>query len=433
MIADRLGSAEPLDTAFALREAAVSAGELGRWEEAKGYFVRAQKAAVTAAEAPNAFSIGLAVDAAAACFEAGDQIGGVRAMAVILKDVATVDPQADRKTRYCHLLARHVVLWMQSHFEPNLTVQGGPVVYVAGAASNPAPPAGIDDRPVSPLRTAWNLLCRVALHIGLPADEVLNWSGVIELRNFAVLDVELRMLLLEAAIEHGSLPNFHSYLAGAAEAIHYVASSDWRRNPPDPFTFTASPIPPLPEQDFKAPTIKAYLRDATIAMAAGLVLPEPGVAVDLGTLHASVNDLVGYDLMPEWLPAAAEPKGDIANTVAHICRILAYGQPASIDGLFLTHLRLLEWLSNTSFRRVLDKRLAERVHKDWEVVIEARSAFLVDPSRTVPPLLDALRDKQVGEVYVAGVLLAAEPAVQTGLSEVYRDRLIRMLLANPAA
>lgn len=432
-IADRLESSEPLDTAFALREAAVSAGELGQWDVSCGFFVRANKAAVRATDAPNPFSIGLAIDAAAAGFGSGDRVGSVRAMAAVLNDVTALDPQADRKTRYCHLLARHIVLWMQSHFEPNLTVgDGGPVIYIPGAASNPAPLPAIDGRRVSPLSTAWLLLGRVALQVGMLADEVLAWPGIADVRKVAVLDVELRMSLLESAIEQKSVSAFCTHLVSAIEGLRYIASSDWRHNPPDPFALTASDIPPLSHEAFKEPVTRAAIRDATLAMAARMVFPERALAVELAPLHVAINDLMGYDVMPEWSEKTDNEEKDIVDTVARLLRILSRGQPATVEDLFLAHLRLLEWLSNTNYRRILAKYLAERVRQDWRAVIESRRGFLLDPDHTVPPLLSALQHKRVGEVYAAGVLLAAEPAVTIQMSESYRDRLLQMLLRGAA-
>lgn len=424
-IADRLEAAEPLETAFALREAAISAGELGRWHDAWRFFERARTAAVAAAKRPTPFNVGLAGDTAAARFASGDQARAVRDMRLALEALDGVQPTEGRKAHYCHMVLRHIVLWMQAAYEDGLRVEGDPVIYVPGSASNPAPLPEVESRPLGALQAAWMMLGKVALSIGIPAGEVLGWPGVADLRNYAVFEVNLRMDLLGAAIQAGSIEGFRTYAPPAVEAMCYLSSQSWRDNPPDVVVAPQRAVIPAVLHDRPSSiTALKHWRDAGLAMACGLVFPAlAGGAGRLEALHDLVVDLAGTDVVPEWVVGSAPDLTDLASTVAGLILQLVIGDLAGVDETYGAELRFAEWTPKTNHGRVVGALLADRVKADWTDIVDTRTAFLRHPKLNIPAIREALAAPRKGLDYAVNVLLAAEPATRLDLSAEFRAGL----------
>ena len=428
-IADRLEASEPLETAFALREAAISASELGRWDDAWRFFERARTAAVAAAKRPTPFNVGLAGDAAAARFASGDQAAAVRDMRLALESLDGVPPTEGSKAHYCHLVLRHIVLWMHAAYADDLRVEGEPVIYVPGSASNPDPLPDLESRPLGALQAAWMMLSNVALSIGVAAEEVLGWPGVADLQNYAVFDVNLRMDLLGAAIRAGSIEGFRTYAPPAVEAMCYLSSQSWRDNPPDVVVAPQRAVIPAVVRDGPS-SINAlkHWRDAGLAMACGLVFPAPTFGAGrLDVLHGLIVDLAGADVIPEWVDGATSDPDDLSSTVAGLICQLANCDLAGVDEIYGAELRFAEWTPKTNYGRVVGVLLADRVRADWSDIIDKRAAFLRHPMLSIPAIREALAAPRKGLDYVVNVLLAAEPATRLDLSDEFRAALRKRL------
>jgi hypothetical protein len=422
-IADRLEADEPLETAFSLREAAISAGELGLWHEAHSFFVRAERAAATALGFRTALRVGLAVDSAAALFQAGERFSGVRAMAKTLEELSLLDSQTDRKSRYCHLVARHVVLWMKAQAEGELTLHGKPIVYVVGAGSNPDPSSYLEQKPLTSMQPVWWMLSDAALDAGMSPDEILAWPGVSELRNFAAMDVSLRKALLDRAIGQTSVLDFHKYLIGAVEGAAYVTSREWATNPPDVLSPERATIPALSRQQLREGNTRDHLRDAVLAMAVSLLLSRTDFKAALANLRDTVCELVGDDAIPEWSDMNPRRDSDFISVAARSLRAFVDSQTPSLEELFAVHLRVLDWLTKSNYGRVIEEQFATRVREDWQAVLDHRSAFLLSPLRTSPAIRGALGGALSGRAYIANILLAATPGVRLNIAPEYRDYL----------
>jgi hypothetical protein len=427
-LADRMGETEPLDAAFALREAAVSAGELQDWHRSYEFFERARYFVLLSRDGePSTFATGLAVDAAAARFAAGNRAGAVRAMVPALEEVLALNPEADLPSRAAHLVARHVALWMQASTEDKLDIDGEEIRYAVGSASNLAPNKLIAARPVVGREAAWLMLGRLGLQLGIPSDEVLSWPGVASIQEYPALDVMFRMALMNAAIDKESLYNFTRYVLPNAEGLHLMTTGRWRENPPDPLDPPKGEVPALPSTELQTPLVRGFLRDATLAHALSSVLRRPGTNYDLAPLHQAIMTLAGYDPLPEW---GGEPPTDpdATETAALILKDLAAGGPVSLETLFMRHLRLLEWIAISNHKPVLLRVLAARVREDWAEAVEHRSAFMVRPRVTIPAICEAIAMQRKDEAYIAGILLTAEAAVSLNLAPEFRDRLRASLL-----
>ncbi len=111
-VADQVGADNPVERAFALREAAISAAKTDEWPLAEKWFLEAQSAAGHAqSDDMRAMSIGLGADAAVAAFEVGKVGLALTRLAEAIEALASINPDASLRTAYCHRVIRHTVLW----------------------------------------------------------------------------------------------------------------------------------------------------------------------------------------------------------------------------------------------------------------------------------------------------------------------------------
>ena len=80
---------EPAARAYMLREAAISAAELGEWGEAREWFAAARQAASNAASTDmKLMAIGLRADEAFAACQAGDVVAALNGLETALDEIA---------------------------------------------------------------------------------------------------------------------------------------------------------------------------------------------------------------------------------------------------------------------------------------------------------------------------------------------------------
>jgi tetratricopeptide (TPR) repeat protein len=84
---------EPAARAYMLREAALSAAELGEWAEAREWFAAARQVDSNAASTNmKLMVIGLRADEALAAYQAGDLVAALNGLDTALDEIAPVDP-----------------------------------------------------------------------------------------------------------------------------------------------------------------------------------------------------------------------------------------------------------------------------------------------------------------------------------------------------
>lgn len=420
---DRYEEIDPLDAAFALREAAISAAHISNPAEAARLFDKAQVFALAGRDGQRSpLSVGLAADAAAIRFGAGEEASAARAMVSVLDEVAKIDPQGHPTAHSVHLLVKHLVLWMRNKHEP-IPVVGEAPFFPPGAASNPDPNPRLADFPVAPEAPAWMLLARVALQAGVPADEVIAWPGLIAARGDADLDAMVRCDLLDDAIARGSNADFQRFLVPAAEGLAHM---DARRSVGyeyDPRKVSTSSIAPLPLASLMQGRTRDFLRDAALAQAVvTMELPSASTASHL-IVHDALRAAVGYDAVPEWVGAELDDPEDFRQIVARVIASVSGDYDLSVEELFVAHLRLLEWARRSQHQRVVLPILARRVVRDWSGILATRRALLKMPMLNVPAIESALAAEGEDGSLIARVLLAAEGAVSVGIAAEMRALL----------
>ena len=93
------------------------------------------------------------------------------------------------------------------------------------------------------------------------------------------------------------------------------------------------------------------------------------------------------------------------------------------DEAFVVTCRIWEWLSGSTFKGVLEDRIAEHLVGCWRKIIEDQRFNLQRPMITVPAIKSVVEGPAIGAVKIAQLLLAAEAAVRYKLGPNLRSSL----------
>jgi len=418
-----------MDAAFALREAAMSAGELGYWQRAEQLFAAGRSAAERASgRDDHPLAIGLGADGAASRFQAGDRAGGicdlVRAAALVGDARSSVIPLH----RYLYLIIGHLAYWMGTIDDPEARVaDGGAVRYSPGSASNPGPRDSVYALTLHPPAMLWFTILSVSIDNGLPFDEVLEWPGAGAVRSLADTEAMLRKAVLRASISRCDRDMFIRFFPLAAETI--VEDTDLIdqglfRDPMAPQPTHASAFDAKALSD----AARSTLRNHAFAMALQLWLTSDNWT-GLVDLHHGMATGIGYDLVPEWQRRGGFEGEDLDQTIALILALICRGTPVLVQDLFRVHLRLHEWLDRSAGPPIQMTLLAARMRTEWQNVLTHRRSSLLAAEDTAPAIQAVIDSGRDGDELIAALLLAAAPAVPVNLNESIVLRLQRVLAA----
>ena len=184
---------EPAARAYMLREAAISAAELGEWAEAREWFAAARQAASNAASTDmKLMAIGLRADEALAAYQAGDVIAALNGLETALDEIAPVDPASSIAAGYRHRVIRHSILWLFGKTtETAVGVGGEPIAMVPGMCSNPEPP-DLSDLQIAPADHARYLLVQAEIASGVSAGVEQRFRAHLGDRSIPGMEVLLR-------------------------------------------------------------------------------------------------------------------------------------------------------------------------------------------------------------------------------------------------
>jgi hypothetical protein len=223
-IADQIGANNPIERAYALREAAISAAKSDEWPQAEQWFLEAQTAAMRAsADDMNVMAIGLGADASAAALQADETVRGLKTLAEALHSLMEVDPEASLRAAYCHRVVRHTVLWAKNHVgNLHVEIDGEPIGMLPGSCSNPDPSPTIRDHPLGPIDIAWYMLADTEISAGL--DIGISTTLHERLVDGQIPILELRRKI-HADVERLDAMRFSDDLASYAESIVYLSEN----------------------------------------------------------------------------------------------------------------------------------------------------------------------------------------------------------------
>jgi hypothetical protein len=423
-----LSESDHVERAFACREAAISAAQLDQWESSLKFFLLARDSAERLSSPDmRAMAIGFWGDAAVARLMCGDQRGCLDDLATSLRMIETVDQSETLQAAYCHRVLRHTVLWATSKVSgDDASIDGEPLLLLAGTCSNPEPPEAIRDRPLGLINMAWYMLATAEIDADLTAvigEELRSRLGQ---NPIPMMEVSLREARLATTIRENDDEGFVRFLPPYLDATAYLVSVDREK-----FNALSPEIGEVPLIDLSNPpplVITAF--DSALTAFAAVCLLDRAISPFTSVLSSIQSKF----------PALARDSAFFAEFSSQTFSEQLDGEVRRrlfrlLDGSALSlaprdswglALRVLEWSAFSRFKREILSSLAQWVQIVWSRLIEEQRFLLVAPSLNVPKIEAALLATENDDELVTGVVLASIEGLKINISDAYR-RTIAMI------
>ena len=226
-VAKEVGEGNPVDGAYALRIAAISAAKCGDWIQAEQWFIDAQEfAKQVQIDDMTVMGVALGADAAVAAYHVGDVGRAVAGLASTVEALSGVTEDATLRSAYCHRVVRHTILWLKSQVsEDKVEIEGQELFMEPGACSNPEPADAIQDLPLAHIDISWYLLAEIEIRLGIESSIASALHGRLVDGPIPMMDSILRTYMLQADIDKGDAIQFAEHFATFLEATKYLSTN----------------------------------------------------------------------------------------------------------------------------------------------------------------------------------------------------------------
>jgi hypothetical protein len=423
-----VGRDSPVERAFAMREAAISAAKTNDWAQAEAWFGEAEKAAVTAeTDDMQTMAVGLEADRAVALLEIGQVDTALQTMASCLTRLAKVDPEGSLRAAYCHRVVRHTVLWMESKIDKEeRLIDGKPIGMLPGTSSNPEPPASIKELPLGPLDLAWYMLAEAKISTGRDVGIVTSLRSKLNDGPILFMEVTLRNRWITMDVLNSDSAGFARHLLDYLAGMEYLRGQDQASR--EAFSALAPPrgeVPPLSGMDLSKPMVVGVAEDAVVAFGMAAALRgEADPAVELQKTFAEVigENYPGKPILEKWCGVDV-PLAPLDKTVTEAITLMRSGTHLEPRKLWEVGLRLFEKAGQSNFRKTLVPLLANWLAEQWKGIIANETFRLTRPMQTVPAIEASLAGSKKGEALIASLLLSGAEAVGSPLAAAYEKLL----------
>ena len=437
-IADQVGVENPIERAYALRDAAISAGQCGSWQEAEEWFGEARKEALSAAgEDMKAMAIGLGADAAVAALETGRAKEALSGLAEAVQGLRGLDPDSTLRAAYCHRVIRHAILWTQSRIEGRKVLIGGePIRMTIGSCSNPDPLPGIRDLPLAHIDNAWYMLAQAETIGKINAGITCSLKERLQEGPIPVSECYLRRLLIEGGVSALNAAEFARHFRPYVESSAYIMKEGkgYRENF-DPRAPERKEIPKIGEAPPYHNEVEQVSKDAILAFAIWSALEgRLELMTDLEVeLKKHFHGTIPGQIVFRQVRGQKSMEDEVDRMVGRVITNMGGGDYLSPEEFWYSGLKLFEWVNQSAFKGILMSRLAARQRSGWQDIIEGQTFYLIRPKETVPPIRKCLSIPSDHQSFLAQLLLVTSDAVGSKLSIKYRQALREMASHQGAA
>ena len=427
-IVDCIGDLNPIDRAFALREAAISAARTGEWRQAATWFLDAQRAAEAASGTDMmAMAIGLGADAAVAALEVGEVDEALRGLMGAVESLDRIDAKGTLRSAYCHHVIRHTVLWMYARMTSAEIKVGGQAVWLeAGTCSNPEPAAAFQGRPLAHVDLAWYLMAEVEIATGIEVGVHGRLEERVGENRYPAMDLRLRMEVMRRAIDRVDADGFARGFREYIEAAVYVSKErrqlekSWDSLAPD-----RGRIPKLDAGRLGEGRAEDAARESILAYGVCASVKGQKGGMD-GLERALVREFEagwpGERMCRAWR-GRLEDLTDLECAVIDVIRDLESDEYMGPEQVWAAGARLYQWCGQGNFAGVLVVRLAEWQKKAWGRVVDVEGFRLVRPWVTVPKICSLLESGRDDGQFVTEMIVAGAEAVGARLTTQYLAQL----------
>lgn len=422
-IADIVGQNNPVERAFALREAAISAAKTGEWDQAETWFMEGMEAALNAKSVDmRVMAIGLKADAAVAALKAGRRKQSLYLVGNALNEVEGIDPKSSLRAAYCHHVLRHIVLWFMSQIEgTRFEVEGQPIAIEPGCCSNPEPHASFADRPLGSADIAWYMLAE--MDAGCRAD--LGYTSKVRQRmgasSIPPLEFSLRTKYLMQSIQDLDHEAFAEraweYVECGIGNLNYLRrvgrvfnAIDPEREPLSDYVFT-----PVSEE------AKALINGVTLAYIIGCASMQSAELVPLMcmTMTARFGQEVADATALSLLREDVVPNQTFKFEAQLIQNLLAFetSRHSTPREYCVAGVRCLQQADASYLKRELIPMIAAWQRSAWTRIVAKETFQLAQPRLSVPAIEAALSYPNDDEQFLCTLVLAITDATDVTLSQ----------------
>lgn len=403
---------DAVERMFLCREAAISASELGAWDEGLDWFCQALAAAEEVkSDTLQVGVLGLRADVALAQWRCGQHDQALRGLWSVLEAMGEVDPAASLKATYLHKVLGHACLWLYGEVtkEP-LPVPGGQSIAPPGLCSNPEPPEDIRKLPRASLEGSHYLLAAVDIHRGggLGFDAAL--AALLGERHIFTLECQRRHVRLQRAIATWDVAQLPTAIGEGLEAmcLGVTRMQAQAGKLAEEMPVVDGPFPRLPEPERRADGAETFVNDMLFALEimADLRGAPAGTVADI----AAALVKAGY-APPTYLSDPTTRQGVFLAT----WRACRSATPPLAEDLFTTGLRMIEWARHSTVGRAVLPDLGRWSVEAWPQVLANQRFRLRNPALVVPAIEAALAAELPATERLAAVLAAARPAFKYNL------------------
>ena len=407
--------------AFVIREAAICAGQCGRWPQAETWFVQARNAALQVnSQAMVVMATALEADTAGAALMAGNVEDALRRFANALERADPREMPDTLSAAYCQRLVRHAAMWCFSRIDDKefLGADGKPLVFEPGMCSNPEPMDEIRRHPLVPSDAAWYMLAQAEAAAGVDAGIGRTLKDRVANGPIPALEAGLRWREIARNIDRLDADGVVANLVGYLQSAMYLhenkgqVESSW-----DPMNPERGEIPPLSDEVMRSPLVESGARGCILAFAIRAVFVGRMEAIDelellmeerygTGALGARVFEDLG-----KREALAVGPEAAVIEAV----RVIGRGGFVDPEACWGVGFCLFRWMEESDFERVLLAPFAVWLRRQWTRIVREESFQLVTPMVTVPVVTEVLGIPENNREFVVKLLhVTLDAAIVTG-------------------
>ena len=427
-IADEIGVDNPVERAFALREAAISAAKNVEWSLAEKWFREAQNAAkLCQGDDMNAMAIGLGADSAVATLEAGDVSISLVRLGEAVEALVGLTPDASLRAAYCHRVIRHTVLWAKSRIcGEEVKIEGAPVAMRPGTCSNPNPLPAIRELPLGAIDLAWYMLAEAEIAGDVDVGVAKGLGDRLTLGAIPTMEANLRLRRMEVDVDGLDADGFALHLAAYVEGAAYVSKeADHIKATFDPLSPERGQIPTVNQNPPHDPVVERAAIDAILAygIRAALAFRSEAMMELEGALDRVFAEAFPGKIVFDHWNGMGVSLGQLEHSVVDFIKVLLQREHVQPYEFWMAGLYFFEWSDRSNFGRRIIRQLANCQKVEWKRITEEESFRLHRPRQTVPVIQTVLSEPAVDRRFVARILITTSEAVRASLGTEYRDRL----------
>ena len=428
-LVDELGEDNPIERAFALRDAAISAAKSADWITAEKWFLEAQRCANRAEGIDMiAMAVALRGDAAVAALEAGRIERSLRALTASVEALGRLDSGATLRSAYSHHMIRHIVLWAKSRITgEDVRIGGARINVEPGACSEPAPPPAFLHRPLGDIDFAWYMLAESEIAAGVDSGISGELAQRLQQGPIPSMEIAFRTQLVQGAIQRLDEVDFAAHFEEYIDSSVYASkNASELRNSFDVFAPIRNHVPPVDDHES---SIRLADRAGVAAIMAFVVRAamtdtwEATARLGMALKERFGGRFFGESVFDSIRDGAASVPDELDRIVMDLLKVIFRKEHLQPDIFVQAGLRFFQWIDQSIFSRELMPSLANWQRNRWERIVEQESFRLLRPLHTVPRLKLALVASPDHRSFVATLLLRGSEAAGVPLAPEYRADL----------